>query len=269
MKALVCALVVLVAAAPVSADTYVTSHIMTNTTWDLAGSPYIIQGDINGDIWVDSGSTLTIDPGVIVRFAADVRLEAHNGSAIHAVGTPGNPILFTSDSGTPAPGDWDSFGLNNGASSEFSHCVIEYGKYNLYLFYSDPALVSYCTIRYCQTDGIRIEATEATITNCSIVNNMRAIKIVGPDVSPVINYCDIYDNNEYNLWVGLYEQLPVVTINAENNWWGTDIEEEIGWWIYIHSSGEGFVEVDFDPWLHDTPVDDTVTWGRIKALFAD
>jgi hypothetical protein len=123
-------------------------------------------------------------------------------------------------------------------------------------------------VRYASVNGILCWKSAPTITNCTVVNNSAGIKIVGPDVSPVINYCDLYDNVE-NLGLYEYEELPIVTINAENNWWGTDVEEEIGWTISIHPSSEGFVEVDFDPWLHGTSVDESMSWGRVKALFAD
>lgn len=45
-----------------SYDSYVEADITTNTTWTLAGSPYIITNYI----YVKSGSTLTIEPGVTV-----------------------------------------------------------------------------------------------------------------------------------------------------------------------------------------------------------
>lgn len=46
-----------------SAQTSVGADVTTNTTWNLAGSPYILQQPI----FVKNGATLTIAPGVIVR----------------------------------------------------------------------------------------------------------------------------------------------------------------------------------------------------------
>ena len=45
--------------------TVVPGGSLGDTTWSLAGSPYVVQGDVT----VLAGATLTIDPGVEVRFA--------------------------------------------------------------------------------------------------------------------------------------------------------------------------------------------------------
>ena len=39
-------------------------HITNNTNWTAANSPYIIDGDV----YVDQGVTLTLEPGVVVKF---------------------------------------------------------------------------------------------------------------------------------------------------------------------------------------------------------
>ena len=46
-------------------------------TWNLAGSPYIITGDVD----VILGTTLTIDPGVEVRFDGQFGLDVQGTSS--------------------------------------------------------------------------------------------------------------------------------------------------------------------------------------------
>ena len=50
-------------------DTIVGGFITTDTVWDIGGSPYIAEQSI----LVMDGATLTIEPGVEVRFDPDKR----------------------------------------------------------------------------------------------------------------------------------------------------------------------------------------------------
>jgi hypothetical protein len=110
---------------PVShAATYISGIIDSDTEWTVDGSPYVV-----GNTTVAPDITLTIDPGVVVKFISDAAISV--GGSIHADGTSINPIYFTSfkddtvggdtnEDGTstsPAPGDWDGFILGwNGTS---------------------------------------------------------------------------------------------------------------------------------------------------------
>jgi hypothetical protein len=57
---------------------------------------------------VPEGITLTIEPGVVVRAAtgSDVYIAVLQGATINAEGTSSNPIVLTSATATPNPGDW-------------------------------------------------------------------------------------------------------------------------------------------------------------------
>src|SRR5690348_12373674 len=82
------------------AQTNVSGFINANTTWTVAGSPYIVVGNV----LVSHGYTLTIQPGVVVKFNSAKTLQI-DGELI-ANGTAQNRITFTSNSTTPAAGDW-------------------------------------------------------------------------------------------------------------------------------------------------------------------
>lgn len=76
-------LAVLVLMAPLGgalADTGVGGLIDTDTTWDQDGSPYLVQEDLT----VGPGATLTIDPGVVVRFEGAYAFRVQG--VLHAVG---------------------------------------------------------------------------------------------------------------------------------------------------------------------------------------
>ncbi|WP_378179270.1 multidrug transporter [Aquimarina sp. SS2-1] len=63
---------------------------------------------LNSALIVPEGITLTVEPGVVVRAAtgSDVYIAVLQGGTINAEGTSSNPIVFTSATSTPNPGDW-------------------------------------------------------------------------------------------------------------------------------------------------------------------
>jgi len=84
-------------------------QIGTDTTLTLAGSPYCVTSSLH----VNSGSTLTIQPGVTLKFSPGAGIQV-DGQLV-ARGTASSPITFTSASASPAPGDWTA--ISFGASS--------------------------------------------------------------------------------------------------------------------------------------------------------
>jgi hypothetical protein len=261
MRPLLIIAVVLAACAPAMSDTYVTENITTDTQWTVTGSPYIVQGSVA----VLSSSTLTIDPGVVVKMDASATLSTQAGNTILAVGTEGNEILFTSNAGTPAPDDWQYLYIRESAATTFEYCVFEYGRYNVYFQYSD-ATFSHCTSRYGDNAGLYIDKCSPLIEYCNIEENPRGMFIFGPDASPVIHGCNLQYNSSSNMYLAGYNPTRLVTIDAEDNWWGADAYLDINETIEIQMSSAPYVEVDFDPWLHEVPVEET-SWARVKALY--
>jgi len=85
-----------------------TSNVIGGTlTEDLTlttGTEYSLESALI----IPDGFTLTINPGVVIKAAAgsDVYVAVLQGGTIDAEGTSSNPIVFTSASTTPNPGDW-------------------------------------------------------------------------------------------------------------------------------------------------------------------
>src|SRR5437762_3547448 len=100
MKKFILFFVFIVLAFVAKGQTNVSGFISANTTWTVAGAPYIIRGNT----LLSHGFTLTIDPGVVVKFDSSKTLQI-DGELI-AIGAAQNRIIFTSNKATPAAGDW-------------------------------------------------------------------------------------------------------------------------------------------------------------------
>jgi hypothetical protein len=101
----------------------VKGKIAKNTTW-TSEKPYLVYSDS----YVDSASTLTIQPGTKVYFHKEAGL--HIEGKILAKGTVDNPILFHSDrletSYQNVPDQWDGISLYPGSKdNEFSNVEIK------------------------------------------------------------------------------------------------------------------------------------------------
>ena len=66
---------------PSLADTTVGGVISSDTTWTLAGSPYNVTSTVQVYGTSTTPVTLTIQPGVVVKFAANAGLQIGNGSS--------------------------------------------------------------------------------------------------------------------------------------------------------------------------------------------
>ena len=112
----------------VHAATNVSGTISTPTTWTLTNSPYIVTGNVT----VNSGITLTIEPGVEVKFDGYYQLNVAGGT-LKAIGTSTQPIKFTSNKATPAKGDWQYIFLNASSASVIKYATIEYAIYGIHV----------------------------------------------------------------------------------------------------------------------------------------
>ncbi|MFZ1986370.1 MAG: hypothetical protein WAU91_18310, partial [Desulfatitalea sp.] len=154
----VCLILLLLSFGPgAMADTTVSGTIAVDTTWTMAGSPYIVNSSIRvqGIDGADAITTLTIEPGVEIRFNANTYLYIGAGSgnpgALVAQGTSAAPIRFTANTTNPAPGFWRGVQFQDtthDATTRMEHCNVEYagsvtyGTYAVNIGDSAPILVS-------------------------------------------------------------------------------------------------------------------------------
>ena len=182
-----------------SQATNVSGGIHVNTTWTLANSPYIVVDTVV----VFPGITLTIQPGVIVKFNNNIRLEIRQATLI-ANGTSTNPITFTSNSGSPTVGIWESLYLNGIIYSKFNYCNFQYAVYGIY---DDN-----------YGDSLRIE-------NSNFTNNQYGLYSYNFSLNTFLVNCNINNNS-----TGVYahENVIMSNCNVSNNQTGANL------WGYCH-----------------------------------
>ncbi|MFO0874924.1 MAG: right-handed parallel beta-helix repeat-containing protein [Phycisphaerales bacterium] len=186
----------LTAASHLSADTIVGGPILANTSWTLAGSPYNVQTSII----IGANATLTIQPGTTVKVAPGLGItvgsNAFGPGALVALGTPANPIHFTSNvgfPGAPAPGDWKDISF-----SPFAVDAVYDGGGN----YLSGSVLKDCIVEFAgsgpATNGaVTIDSSSPFITATEIRNNKRAGIYATVATAPALRVtnCDIHDNS--------------------------------------------------------------------------
>jgi hypothetical protein len=164
--------------------TYIGGPITRDTIWTLVDSPFVVSSDIT----VYSNATLTIEPGVEVKFGGAFSLIV--SGRLYANGTD-KPVMFTSNKGQPEVGDWDTIMFNGIEKSTLIGCSISYATSGILVQNGDVEvrnctvslsqngitaansrlMVYDSTVKLCQEDGINITDTETTIQSSVITEN--------------------------------------------------------------------------------------------------
>ncbi|MBW7912122.1 MAG: T9SS type A sorting domain-containing protein [Taibaiella sp.] len=142
----------------------VSGNITTNTTWTLANSPYIV----NGDLTVDSGVVLTIQPGVEVRVDSTYIFQV-DGKLL-AVGTSADTIKFTANSANHVLHPWNgiTFTLKSVDTSKLQYCRFTYADVAIYTT-GAKLRISNSTFKH-NNIGIHINSIQFNSSNYTYIN---------------------------------------------------------------------------------------------------
>jgi PKD repeat protein len=202
-------------------------------------------------ITVGNNATLTIEPGVEVRFYETASLVIGSGfndtpGRLIAQGTDTHRIIFTSNEASPQPGDWRSINFVSTATDDsiIENAIIEYGGSqfaNIRISNSNPTIRN-CIIRHSLTNGIYFYGSTSQISCCDITENESGISTGSSSGTPNITYNNIFGNLKY----GIYNRISWSISNATNNWWG-DASGPGG--VGPGSGDAVSIGVGYEPWL--------------------
>lgn len=178
-------------------QTTVSGGIYTNTTWSLAGSPYIVTGNIV----VFDNVTLTVDPGVVVKFNDGIDMEIRG--TLSAIGTLTDTIVFTSNSAAPVRGSWPGLDFQTDMNSTLQFVKVMYGYRGVWTFDAIYASWSVSNCRFSEnTVGVYVNSAEVNnFYYCKFDNNGNGITSV--QYSSISN-CDFVSNTNGGVG-GLYD----------------------------------------------------------------
>jgi len=156
--------------------------ITANTTWSRAGSPYYIRGNVR----VAYNVTLSVEPGVDIRFAGNYSLSSFMGR-IFANGTPAEPVTFAPAADNGRPWQWGSLdvrgihdcrvtgaervsvGGNYGSPSGVNRCSIDRTWNGLTIYASYAQRFENVTLQQTVTTALAIaDVFNGTFSNITI-----------------------------------------------------------------------------------------------------
>lgn len=181
--------------------TYVEGLVERDAVWTLTDSPFVLTNNII----ISPNATLTIEPGVEVRFGGRFSIIAEGD--LRVIGTDSKNVLFTSNRNPKEPGDWGSLEFRYSANSFLQYVSIEYSTHGIDVENSNVTIhncqiadnsqhgilvvnstvdARHNVIAHNLEDGIQLTGNnEVTIENNTIILNARGIQLDGDDVSGV------------------------------------------------------------------------------------
>ncbi|MCG6905686.1 MAG: right-handed parallel beta-helix repeat-containing protein, partial [Desulfobacteraceae bacterium] len=203
-------------------------NVTASGVWAKQPLYYVVSGDVTVRGTASETVRLIVESGTEMRFASGTGLFIGSSSykaALLAQGSAAAPIVFTSDTAAPAPGDWKGIYFGDAADDALSvleHCVVEYGgasyNANIYCYAASPA-IQFNTIRNSRHAGLYLYgkgSDNAVITCNNFKDNPYGVYLAGGATTAIQrnNFLRNQTSGIHNTGSG--------EVHAENNWWGDD-----------------------------------------------
>ncbi len=158
--------------------------ITTTATWQALDVPYLVVD--NTYVQHANAPTLTIEDGVEVQFASGVGLYVGygaSGTGTLVVDAPGSGAVFTSNVGSPGPGEWTGLYLgSSGSAATLRGLTVSYGGGT-------------------GVGGVRVVDSAPEVVGCAVTDSRGSGIAVEGSGMPLIQDTALLDNEDYGLLV--------------------------------------------------------------------
>ena len=191
----------------------VTTDIIEDETWDRS-YPFIA---VKANITVMPGITLTILPGVIVKFKYRTSLSVEG--TLNASGTYFRPIKFIPKADDPGTLDWQGVRFqNDSVDSIMNYVKVQYADGGIATWGASPSITN-CSLEYNFYYGILCGENSKPIVKNNYVNFTQWAGIIcGNESTPIVkknfiktcyygiicyDYAEVNDNDIETCWIGI------------------------------------------------------------------
>lgn len=166
---------------------------------------------VDDSLTVHNGATLTLSPGVVLRFGPSARLNVAEDGALTAAGTSLAPILLTGQESVP--GFWNGVALDysNSLKNVLDYVTIEYGggggayySANLTIWDSTRISISHTTLRESAAVGFWFHDASNVVTfdANTVTGNAQGAGSVSPGVVEVLGTNSNFSGNPVDrIWI--------------------------------------------------------------------
>ncbi len=146
-----------------------TGTIDTDEIWTPEGNPHIVSKTLTIAGYSPNGATLTIEPGVEVRFEQNAKIvvgDNNSPATLIAKGTETSRIVFTGNQTEKTRGWWYHVYFNEQAvNCQMAYCTVEYGGKadiysnggNIIIDKAENVVIENCVITNSATNGLRFD----------------------------------------------------------------------------------------------------------------
>ena len=147
------------------------------TRWGTIHKDEVWSGEvfIPGMVEIPKGVTLTIKPGTVVKFkhSRDYKNPGRghllvSGGVLKAIGTPEEPIWFTSDSEKPINGDWEGIAIEDSNDENIIKYAIVECAFIGVRFWTSSGTLANSIVRWITAEGIYMERSDVVIEDNTI-----------------------------------------------------------------------------------------------------